>query len=75
MVFSSLGALALQWQTIARSFSGLRRGRNRRAPSDLDQRMAAIEVPLGWLVAGLVPITLGLLAIQYFAFHISIGWD
>ena len=72
MVFSSLGALALQWQTIARSFSGLRRGRNRRAPSDLDQRMAAIEVPLGWLVAGLVPITLGLLAIQYFAFHISI---
>jgi putative OPT family oligopeptide transporter len=72
MVFSSLGALALQWQTIARSFSGLRRGRNRPAPSDLDQRMAAIEVPLGWLVAGLVPITLGLLAIQYFAFHISI---
>ena len=72
MVFSSLAALALQWQTIARSFSGLRRGRNRPAPSDLDQRMAAIEVPLGWLVAGLVPITLGLLAIQYFAFHISI---
>ena len=34
--------------------------------------MAAIEVPLGWLVAGLIPITIGLLALQYVAFHISI---
>jgi uncharacterized oligopeptide transporter (OPT) family protein len=72
MVFSSLASLGLQWRTIARSFSGLRRGRNRPAPSELDQRMAAIEVPLSWLAVGLVPITLGLLAIQYFAFHIAI---
>jgi OPT family oligopeptide transporter len=72
MVFSSLAALALQWQTIARSFSLLRRGRNRPPPSELDQRMAAIEVPLGWLAIGLVPIAIGLLAVQYFAFHISV---
>jgi OPT family oligopeptide transporter len=71
MVFSSLAALALQWQTIARSFTGLRRARNRPAPSELDQRMAAIEVPLSWLVVGLVPITIGLLTVQYFAFHIN----
>ncbi len=72
MVFSSLAALALQWQTIARSFSVLRRGRNRPAPSELEQRMASIEVPLAWLVTGLVPITIGLLTVQYVAFHISI---
>jgi OPT family oligopeptide transporter len=72
MVFSSLAALALQWQTIARSFSVFRRGRNRPVPSELDQRMAAIEVPMTWLVIGLIPITIGLLTVQYVAFHISI---
>jgi uncharacterized oligopeptide transporter (OPT) family protein len=72
MVFSSLAAFGLQWQTIARSFAGFRRGRNRPAPSELDRRMAAIEVPLTWLVTGLIPITIGLVTIQYFAFHISI---
>ncbi len=72
MVFTSLASLGLQWQTIARSFSGLRRGRNHPVPSEADRRMAAIEVPLAWLVAGLVPITIGLLVVQYFAFHISI---
>ena len=41
-------------------------------PSELDAAPAAVEVPLGWLVAGLIPITAGLLAIQYIAFHISI---
>jgi putative OPT family oligopeptide transporter len=72
MVFSSLTALALQWRTIAHSLGGLRRGRRRPVISALDQRMAAIEVPLTWLVVGLVPIAAGLLAIQYFAFHISL---
>ena len=34
--------------------------------------MDAIEVPVSWLVAGLVPITLGMVIIQYLAFHISV---
>jgi uncharacterized oligopeptide transporter (OPT) family protein len=72
MVFSSLAAFALQWRTIARSFSILRRGKRAIAPSEIEQRMAALEVPLSWLVAGLIPITAGLLAVQYVAFHISI---
>ena len=70
MVFSSLAAFALQWRTIARSFGSLRRGRKK--PAEQDQRIAGIEVPLTWLVAGLIPITIALLAVQYFAFHISI---
>ena len=72
MVFSSLTALALQWRTIARSFRGLRRGRRPAADTDFEQRMAAIEVPVRWLVAGLVPITVALVALQYVAFHISL---
>ena len=72
MVFASLAAFALQWRTIARSFSVLRRGRRAAAATEFDRRMAAVEVPLGWLVAGLIPITIGLLAVQYVAFHISV---
>ncbi len=72
MVFASLTTLALQWRTIARSFNVLRRGRGPRPGAEIEARMAAVEVPLGWLVAGLVPITIGLVALQYVAFHISI---
>jgi uncharacterized oligopeptide transporter (OPT) family protein len=73
MVFASLTALALQWRTIARSFKILRRGGGPAADADveIEERMAAVEVPLGWLIAGLVPITLGLVVLQYVAFHIS----
>jgi uncharacterized oligopeptide transporter (OPT) family protein len=35
--------------------------------------LANIEVPFWWLVAGLAPITIGLVAVQYVAFHISIA--
>ena len=34
--------------------------------------MDAIEVPGSWLVVGLIPITIGLVIVQYLAFHISI---
>ena len=71
MVFSSLAAFALQWRTIARSFNLLRRGKLAGTESQLARHMAALEVPLSWLVAGLIPITIGLLAVQYIAFHIS----
>ena len=71
MVFSSLTALALQWRTVSRSFRGLRRGRQS-AATELEQRMAEVEVPVRWLIAGLVPITIALVALQYLAFHISI---
>jgi OPT family oligopeptide transporter len=72
MVFASLTAFALQWRTIARSFTVLRCGGQPTAATEFDRRMAAVEVPLGWLVAGLVPISIGLIALQYVAFHISV---
>lgn len=68
MVFSSLATVALEWRTLARAFS-LFRKKERTAHS---AAMDAIEVPVSWLVAGLVPITLGMVIIQYLAFHISV---
>jgi uncharacterized oligopeptide transporter (OPT) family protein len=66
MVFSSLTSLALQWRTLARAF------RMRRQPGGRsDDALAAIEVPMSWLVAGLVPIGLALVAVQWLAFHIN----
>jgi uncharacterized oligopeptide transporter (OPT) family protein len=62
MVFSSLASVALQWRTVARAFKVFRGGQGSARPAGLDE----IEVPVSWLVAGLIPIT-----IQYLAFHIS----
>jgi len=32
----------------------------------------AVEVPNAWLFIGLIPITIGLIIVQYFAFHIAV---
>jgi OPT family oligopeptide transporter len=73
MVFSSLTALALQWPTLARSFTLFRRSKNAGGVDphgDLAARMAAIEVPNAWLIAGMVPIAICLILLQIVAFHI-----
>ena len=72
IVFSSLASLALQWPTMARSFTMFRRSSQGPAETgDLAAKMAAIEVPNAWLIAGLIPITIGLVAVQIIAFHIA----
>jgi putative OPT family oligopeptide transporter len=71
MVFSSLTSLALQWPTMARSFTMFRRSNQPAESGDLAAKMAAIEVPNAWLIAGLIPITIGLVAVQIIAFHIA----
>ncbi|MFN9211209.1 MAG: OPT family oligopeptide transporter [Betaproteobacteria bacterium] len=71
MVFYSLTALALQWETVGRSFTLLRGRAAPRAGDANEARMAAIEVPTSGLVAGLVPIGLALVAIQFVAFGIA----
>ncbi len=68
MVFSSLTTMALEWRTLARAFTMFRK-KDRPAHA---AAMDAIEVPLSWLVIGLVPITIGMVMVQYLAFHISI---
>lgn len=67
MVFSSLASVALQWRTVARAFSVFRRGNSAEA-----DRLAAVEVPMSWMIAGLVPISIGLIVVQYLAFGINV---
>jgi putative OPT family oligopeptide transporter len=71
MVFASLAALGLQWKTIARSFSLLRRGpQSNSTHADIEGRMEAIEVPNSWFMLGLVPITIAIVLVLMVAFHI-----
>lgn len=71
MVFASLAALGLQWKTIARSFTLLRKGPVAGTEtSSLDARMAAIEVPNSWFIAGLIPITIAIVLVLMVAFQI-----
>ncbi len=66
MVFASLTAVALQWKTIARAFSGMGKGQ----VSTKSQAESDIEVPIGWMIAGMVPITIAMVILQYVAFNI-----
>jgi len=70
MVFSSLTALALQWKTIARAFS--RFGSAGKQSAGESNGQLAIEVPLSWMIAGMLPITIGMVVLQVIAFDISI---
>ncbi len=69
MVTAGLAAFALQWRTIARALAAIRRtGKSNQAGSPLDN----IEVPAGWFLAGMIPLTIAAVALQYVAFSISI---
>ena len=71
LVFASLTSLALQWRTVARSFRILRRSNAGAASGDIDAKMAAIEVPGSWFIAGILPIAIALLLVQIIAFQIQ----
>jgi uncharacterized oligopeptide transporter (OPT) family protein len=68
MVFSSLTQVALNLRTVARAFIIFKKA-ERDAVGDA---VAAVEVPNSWLFLGLIPITLGLIIVQYFAFHVAV---
>jgi uncharacterized oligopeptide transporter (OPT) family protein len=68
MVFSSLASVALQWRTLRRAFTVVRTGEKLGRADAL----ARIEVPVSWLIAGLVPLTIGMVIVQHVAFQVSI---
>ena len=68
MVFSSLATVAIQWRTIARAFTLFQKSDSPAHTAAMD----AIEVPASWMVAGLIPITIGMVLVQSLAFHVSI---
>lgn len=69
MVFSSFIQLALNWKTVSRAFSVFKKDNSSAHTAAMD----AIEVPNSWLIIGMIPITIGLVIVQYLAFQISIG--
>jgi putative OPT family oligopeptide transporter len=71
LVFASLASLAFQWRTVGRSFQVLRRSNAGAASGDIDAKMAAIEVPNAWFIAGIIPIAIAMLLIQLVAFQIQ----
>lgn len=68
MVFSSLMQVALNWRTVARAFMIFKKAERNATHDAVD----AVEVPNSWLILGLIPITIGLILVQYFAFHIAV---
>lgn len=69
MVTSGLTSFALQWKTIARAFKGIKTKTPQTAAEAAE--FAAVEVPFKWLVAGLVPLIIAIVALQYVAFSIN----
>lgn len=68
MVTSGLTAFALEWKTIIRTFSFAKKDSG---TNDLDAKLAQIEVPLRWLVIGLIPLAIASVILQYVAFSIA----
>ncbi len=71
MVCASLTAVAMQWKTIARAFTGLRAGTGGDAPAGEAEAMKKIEVPTSWMIVGMIPITIVMLFVQIVAFKIE----
>ncbi|MBU6412498.1 MAG: OPT/YSL family transporter [Planctomycetes bacterium] len=67
MVFASLASVALQWKSLARAFTGTKGGAN----ASESAAMSAIEVPGKWMIIGMVPITIAMVALQILAFSVS----
>ncbi|MBC8097563.1 MAG: OPT/YSL family transporter, partial [Akkermansiaceae bacterium] len=68
MVFSSLTSIAIQWRTVARAFNIFKKTEK----TEQGDALAAIEVPNTWLIAGLIPVTIGTVAVLYLGFQVSI---
>ncbi len=77
MVTSGLTSFAVQWKTIVRSFTSLRakKVQAESAPTngdDANVRFANIEVPVKWFMAGVIPLTIAMVFLEYVSFSISI---
>lgn len=65
MLTSGLTAFAMDWKTIVRSFNVFGGKNNGNDPID------AVEVPMQWLILGVVPLAIASIVLQYLAFSIS----
>ena len=67
MVFSSLASISFQWRTLLRAFGSVKRGGAKQ-----DDPIRRIEVPTSWLVAGMIPITIGMVIMLRLSFDVSV---
>lgn len=75
MVFASLASLALQWKTVLRSFGVGKKAEAGDAHALTPEAEAVarrIEVPTSWFIAGMIPISIGVLIINWYAFQMNI---
>ncbi|MBA3994687.1 MAG: peptide transporter [Cyanobacteria bacterium DS2.3.42] len=70
MVTSGLTAFALQWKTILKSFGGFGKGQSQSDLAD-EERIKSIEVPMKWLIIGVIPLTLAMVILEFVAFSIN----
>lgn len=68
MVFASLASVALQWKSIVRAITNLRKEKDVHEDS---QAMKNVEVPTSWMIAGMIPITIAMVFVQVIGFHIA----
>ena len=68
LVSSGLTSFALSWRTILNAFSSFGKKKDL-AVGAVDN--SDIEVPNSWMLYGLIPITIGLVAVCWFSFHIN----
>ncbi len=68
MVMASLTALAMQWKTLLRAFKSVKAAGG---ASDETAEARSVEVPMKWVIVGLIPVTIALVAIQYLAFQMN----
>ncbi len=71
LTFGSLTTLALNWRTIGRAFAMVRLQRAARSPDEFERTMQSIEVPGSWMIAGMVPLTIAMVAILAIAFGVA----
>ncbi len=71
MVTSGLLSFALQWKTVLRAFSGLKRIFSRKKP-EVEDPLERIEVPGSWFASLMLIGTLGVVAIAAIYFHIPV---
>lgn len=72
MLTSGLTAFALEWKTILRSLNVIKIKNPASEAGQLQSDpLADIEVPLKWLVIGIVPLAIASIALQWLAFSIS----
>ena len=67
MVMASFATLALQWKTLARAFAGILPGRGPKSHDAQD----ALEVPVWWMAAGVIPIGLALVVTLWLGFGVN----